>query len=35
MQRGDLRGVAVQRERESFGDGFAGQVVFGGARGRP
>ena len=30
-ERGDLRGVAAQRERERFGDGFAGEVVFSGA----
>ena len=30
-ERGDLRGVAAQRERERFGDGFAGEVVFRGA----
>ncbi len=31
VQRGDLRGVAAQGERERFGDGLAGQIVFGGS----
>ena len=30
-ESGDLVGVAAQGERERFGDGFAGEVVFGGA----
>ena len=32
MQRGYLRGIAAQFQRERFGDGFAGQVVLGGAQ---
>ena len=31
VERGDLRGVAAQGERERFSDGFAGEVVFRGA----
>ena len=31
VERGNLRGVAAERERERFGDGFAGEVVFSGA----
>ncbi len=30
-ESGDLGGVAAQGERERFGDGLAGEVVFGGA----
>ena len=31
MQRSNLGGVAAQSERERFGNGFAGEVVFRGA----
>jgi hypothetical protein len=31
VEGGDLLGVAAQGERERFGDGFAGEVVFSGA----
>ena len=31
MKSGHLRGVATQGEREGFGNGFAGEVVFSGA----
>ncbi len=31
VEGGDLCGVAAEGERESFGDGFAGEVVFSGA----
>ncbi len=31
VESGDLGGVAAQGERERFGNGFAGEVVFGGA----
>jgi hypothetical protein len=30
VEGGDLRGVAAEGERESFGDGFAGEIVFSG-----
>ena len=32
MQRGHLRSVAAQRERERLGHGLAGQIVFGGSQ---
>jgi hypothetical protein len=31
VEGGDERGVAAESERESFSDGFAGEVVFRGA----
>jgi len=31
VESGDLLGIAAQGEREGFGNGFAGEVVFRGA----